>query len=346
MTNDYWNGRRVLVTGAPGFIGSHVTDLLVESGARVTVAVLPEQVGEDMANLHQVEDRIDMVAAELSLLDDCRRACRGQDVVFSLAHLDGSVAFKRDKPALVFRQNMLITLNLLEAAHEAGVDRFLVMSSAEVYSPEVSAPMEEADGFRGRPSRTSDGYSWSKRMSEFAAELYSREHGLKVAIARPSNVYGPRDGFELHRGRVIPMFIRKVHESNDSLVIWGSGEQSRSFLYVGDLARGLLDLVEKYPVSDPVNFSGEREISIAELAQLIVRLSGCDVDIVYDLDKPAGPPNRILSREKAIELLGFRETVSLESGLQRTIEYYCKDGLASTDRQASLQPMASIQEKK
>ena len=327
MANDFWHDRKVLVTGASGFIGSHVTEALVQKGACVTASMLPAPDTGALDNLRSVSSRITLAAADLSDMDSCMALCRGQDVVFSIAHADGSASFKRDRPAFIFRQNMFITLNMLEAARQNGVQRFLVMSSAEIYSPDVHAPIDESDGFTGWPSRQSDAYAWSKRMSEFAADVYSREHGLQVAIARPSNVYGPRDSFDLARGRVIPMFIRKALLGRGPIEVWGSGEQMRSFLYVTDLARGLLDLVELHPTCDPVNFSGERQISIADLASLVVRLSGRDVSVVCDPAKPVGPSNRTLSSLKSQEVLGFVERIGLEEGLRRTIDSFLQQEL-------------------
>jgi nucleoside-diphosphate-sugar epimerase len=322
MTESFWRERRVLVTGAAGFIGSHIAETLINQGACVTAAVFAAKGQNTRLNLRDIENLVKIMPLDLSDADACLRACHDQEIVFSIAHVDGSASYKRDRPAFIFRQNMFITLNILEAARQSGVERFLVMSSAEIYSPEVPAPIRETDGFAGWPSRQSDAYAWSKRMSEFAAEVYSREHGMKVAIARPSNIYGPRDNFDPARGRVIPMFIRKALYGPGPIEIWGTGEQTRSFLYVTDLARGLLDLVERYPTSDPVNFSGERQISIANLARLISQLCGGRTAVVCDATKPAGPANRTLSGVKSQEVVGFFEKVGLEEGLQRTIDFY------------------------
>lgn len=322
MTDDFWRGRNVLVTGASGFIGSHITELLVQRGANVTATVYPSENEAYPANLQGVRERITLIKADLTRFEDCLRVCTSQDVVMNAAHVDGSVAFKQAKPAAIFRENMLITLHMLEAARRSGVDRFLVMSSAEVYPPGACTPLAESDGFTGLPDPLTDGYAWSKRMSEFAAQVFARQYGLQVAIARPSNVYGPRDSFDSHKGRVIPMFMKKVFEGDGVITIWGTGEQVRTFLYVEDLARGLLDLVERYPKCDPINFGGEEEITIKGLAQLIVALSGHKVEVVCDPTKPSGPPKRISDVRKAKQILGFTASVPLRVGLQRTIEAY------------------------
>jgi GDP-L-fucose synthase len=324
MTNNFWQGRNVLVTGASGFIGSHITELLVQKGANVTATACLSENGAYPMNLQSVRERITLIKVDLTRLEDCLSACANQEVVVNAAHVDGSVAFKQAKPAAIFRENMLITLQMLEAARRSGVNRFLVMSSAEVYPPDAHVPLAESDGFMGLPDPLTDGYAWSKRMSEFAAQVFARQYGLQVAIARPSNVYGPRDSFDSHKGRVIPTFIKKVFEGDGVITIWGTGEQVRTFLYVEDLARGLLDLIEKYPKCDPVNFGGEEEITIKDLAQLIVALSGRRVEVVCDPTKPSGPLKRTADTRKAKRLLGFVASIPLHVGLRYTIEAYRK----------------------
>jgi nucleoside-diphosphate-sugar epimerase len=315
--SDFWRGRKVLVTGGSGFIGSHLVDRLVNSGAQVTAAVYGEHTAtEASAAPVRVQE------ADLTRLDTCLEMCEGQSVVFNIAHVDGSVVFKRNRPAYILRQNMLITLNMLEAASQSQVERFLVVSSAEVYPHDAPNPTQESVGFGTMSDRLADGYTWSKRMSEVAARLYAKEHDIKIAIARPNNVYGPRDYFDEVKGRVIPMFIKRAIDRQEPIKIWGSGETIRTFLFVEDLTRGLVELVEKHCECDPVNFGGEEEISIRELAELVVRLAGSDVKIICDTDKPSGALKRMTDITKARELLGFRPAATLEAGLLKTIEAY------------------------
>jgi GDP-L-fucose synthase len=325
--SNFWSGRRVLVTGAGGFIGSHVAAMLAARGARVTATTSQAPGRGQVEQLYRL-GCAEIRAFDLSRSDDCAAACVGQEVVLNLAHIDGSVAFKRQHPASIFRRNMLITLNMLEAAANAGVDRFLLVSSSEVYSEGLEAPIPESSTFAGLADRAEDGYAWSKRMSELGAHLYAEERGLKVAIARPNNVYGPGD----HRGRVIPMLITEAFRRSDALVVWGSGEQIRTFLYVEDFVRGLLDLVERHPEGDPVNFGGEDEVTIRQVAELIVRLSGRDLSVICDASKPAGPMRRSTDITKARELLGFRPQVALEAGLAATIEAFAAEPAIRPDR--------------
>jgi GDP-L-fucose synthase len=318
---DPWRGKKVLVTGGSGFIGSHVVDRLVSLGAQVTASVFQDPV--NLANLDHVKDRIRMEVVDLTRLEDCMAACQGQECVFNIAHADGSVAFKKNRTAYILRQNMLITLNMLEAASQSNVKRFLVTSSAEVYPHDAPVPTPEDEAFT-KADRLSDGYTWSKRMSELAARVWTHEHNMQIAIARPNNVYGPRDYFDEGRGRVIPMFIKNAVEQEKPIVIWGDGSAVRSFLYVEDLARGLVDLVEKYPECDAVNFGGEEEITLRELAEMVLRLSGSKVKVICDTSKPAGAPKRTTNVQKAQQILGFRPSVSLEAGLRRTLDAYRK----------------------
>jgi GDP-L-fucose synthase len=159
-------------------------------------------------------------------------------------------------------------------------------------------------------------------MSEFSAQSYAREYGLKIAIARPSNVYGPRDRFDQTRSRIIPALIMKAIENSKTLPIWGSGEQIRSFLYVKDLSKGLVRLIDKLPEPDPVNFAGNEEITIRQLAELILRLMGKTAKITLDAEKPSGPQRRLLDISKAKEALGWVPTTTLKEGLQATIDFY------------------------
>jgi nucleoside-diphosphate-sugar epimerase len=319
--NGYWAGRRVLVTGAGGFIGAHVAAVLAAEGARVTAGTGPRPSPERLAVLegHGCER---VVPVDLTVPEECAAACRGQEAVFNLAHADGSVAFKRSRPAAIFRRNTLITLNVLEAAQAAGVERALVMSSSEVYPADAEPPLAEPAGVASLADRTDDGYAWSKRVSELAAGLYAREHGLKVAVARPNNVYGPGDHFEGERCRVVPSLIRGVFEASDCLRVWGSGEQVRTFLYVEDLARGLLDLTERHAVGDPVNLGGDEEVTIRRLAETIVRVCGRTLPVVCDARRPAGAARRTVDLAKARAVLGFRPATPLEEGLRLTVASY------------------------
>ena len=328
MTENFWTGKDVLVTGGAGFIGSHLVRALVNLGARVSTTVYRGQ--ETAERIRDLEHVVSIHEADLSRIEDCVEVCRGKNAVFSLAHLDGTVEFKRSHPAQILRVNTLITLNLLEAAGRSGTERFLLTSSAEVYPGSASTPLREAEAFQDMTDRPTDGYAWSKRISELTVHTFAKEYGLQVAIARPNNVYGPGDYFDDNRSRVIPRFIRNIASGVDELKIWGTGEAARTFLYVEDLVRGLLLLAERHAQADPVNLSGAEEISVRDLAALIVRIFGREVRIVCQADKPSGPLRRKPDTTKAREILGFVPRIGLEEGLRRTIHSY----LATASRAA------------
>lgn len=327
--SEFWNGKRVLVTGGCGFIGSHVVEALVRRGAEVTATMSRARpVAAAAERLWPMSDGVRIESVDLADAEECSDACRGHDVILGLAHVDGSIAFKRAQAASIFRHNVTVSLNLLEAARVHDVERVLLMSSAEAAGNDGAHDPHDVDPWLSPAWGADDGYAWSKRMSEFSAQLWSRQYGVKVAVARPGNVYGPRDHFENGRARVIPNFIRQALTGDGPIVIWGSGEQVRSFLYVEDLARGLLDLTEKHAAADPVDFAGTQEISLRDLASLIVRLSGRTVDVVCDTNRPSGPERRRAASDKAERLLGFRPLVPLETGLSRTIDA-CRTTLLS-----------------
>ncbi|HAA75741.1 TPA: GDP-fucose synthetase [Candidatus Latescibacteria bacterium] len=319
LVTSFWQNKRVLVTGGAGFIGSHVVELLVAEGADVTVPVRTE--GRD-GFLESVRSQIKVKAADLMVERDCRAVTEGQDVVMNLAADVGGIEYNVAHPASIFRNNLQAYMNCIEAARCEGVERFLVTSSACVYPRHCSIPTPEDEGFSDRPEPTNEGYGWSKRMEEYLGQAYAAEYGMKVGIARPYNCYGPRDNFDPEKSHVIPALVRRIIEGENPLVVWGDGRQSRSFLYVTDFARGLIEMAERYAEADPVNIGAEEETTVKELVELLVDLSGMDIDIQYDTSKPAGQPRRKCDSRKAVEKVGFAPRVALREGLAETLDYY------------------------
>jgi GDP-L-fucose synthase len=315
-----WRRKKVLVTGGAGFIGSHVVERLAAAGARVTVA---DRLGPRAArNLAAVRKDVRVMKAELSDEAACRRAAKGQDVVLHLAARVAGIGYNVGHHATMFRDNMRLTMNMLEAARKAGVARFLVVSSACVYPRDCAVPTPEAEGFRGRPEPTNEGYGWSKRMSEFLGAQYREEFGMEVAVARPYNAYGPRDHFDPKTSHVIAALVRRVCDGEDPLVVWGDGSPTRAFLYVDDFARGLLLVAEKARDAEPINLGSGEEVTVAELARRVVLLAGSGARLRFDTSKPMGQPRRSCDVRKAAKAVGFRAAVPLDEGLRRTIAWY------------------------
>lgn len=318
----YWDRKKVLVTGGGGFVGSHLVEALVAVGRGVRVTVVGRSALQARRHLSGVWRDIRFVSADLFDPSAARRVCRGQDMVLNLAASVGGVGWNSVHHASLFRDNIALGMNVLEGARRAGVGRFLAVSSACVYPRDCEIPTPESEGFRGRPEATNEGYGWAKRMSEYAGAAYAGEFGMEVAVARPYNAYGPRDHFDYERSHVIAALVRRVCDGADPVRVWGTGRATRSFLYVSDLARGLLDVAAKYPKADPLNLGTDEEVSIGNLARMIVRLAGTGAKLLFDPSKPSGQPRRRCDTTRSARTIGFRARVSLEEGLSRTIAWY------------------------
>lgn len=316
----FWTGRKVLVTGGNGFIGSHVVEQLVAEGALVTSTASSEQTR--YRYLNKVRQSIGTVVGNLADPAYARKAVAGQEIVMHLAARVGGLQYNLAHPASIFRDNLAAYLTIIEASRQEGINRFLVTSSACVYPRDCSVPTMEEEGFVGRPEPSNEGYGWAKRMEEFLGAAYSKEYGMRIHVARPYNAYGPRDNFDELSCHVIPALIRRVIRGDNPLVVWGDGGATRSFLYVTDFARGLLATVEHGIDAEAINIGSDEEVTIGHLAQVIAEESGGTVRIVFDASKPVGQPRRACDTEKARRLLGFGAEVCLRDGLRETIRWY------------------------
>ena len=316
----FWMGRKVLVTGGNGFIGSHVVEQLVAAGALVTSTASSERM--KYRYLETVSHAVRTVVGDLADPACAKAAVTGQDIVMHLAARVGGLQYNLRHPGSIFRDNMTAFLSVIEAARQEKVGRFLVTSSACVYPRDCSVPTPEAEGFAGRPEPSNEGYGWAKRMEEFLGGAYAREYGMTVHVARPYNAYGPRDNFDESSSHVIPALLRRVMRGDNPLVVWGDGAATRSFLYVTDFARGLLMAVERGTNAEPINIGSDEEVTISHLAQMMTEEAKRSVRIIFDPSKPTGQPRRACDTEKARRLLGFRAEVSLREGLRETIRWY------------------------
>ena len=316
----FWDQKNVLVTGGLGFIGSHLVDAVVERGASVTVA--DNFQNGTLSNVSNCEHRIKVVRANLGNPAECEELCSGIDIVLNLAAKVAGVAYNSIHPAEMFAQNVLIGFNMLEAARKHDVTRFLTVSSACVYRRDAIVPTPESEGFIGDPEPSNLGYGWAKRVIEVQSRTYADEYGVRIAIVRPFNTYGPRDHFDVQYGHVIPSLIRKALEQENPIVVWGNGTQTRSFVYVTDVVAGMLIATERFAVADPVNIGSDEEITIGDLVKQIIKLTGGQKQVRFDPTKPSGQPRRAPDLTKAKENLGFRASIHLNEGLRRAIDWY------------------------
>ncbi|MEK7060624.1 MAG: SDR family NAD(P)-dependent oxidoreductase [Patescibacteria group bacterium] len=318
-----WNGKKVLVTGGTGFIGSHVVEQLVSLKAKVRV--LDRMRDGVIKNIEYLKDTVQFISGDCADESEALKACEGQQVVMNLAAKVGGIAYNSTHQATMLFDNLKIASVMIEAARCTNVERFLVVSSACIYPADAKIPTAESEGFLREPEPTNGGYGWAKRMAEKLGMYYSQQYGMKVGIVRPYNAYGPRDHFDPEKSHVIPALIKRVFDGENPLRVWGSGNQTRAFLYVEDFAKGLIDAIDKYPVADPVNIGTNEEVSINTLVEIIVSISGKNTKIEFDTSKPDGSPRRNSDNTKAIEKIGFRAQTKLVDGLKKTIDWYKKE---------------------
>lgn len=319
---NFWKGRKVSVTGAAGFAGSHLVELLVSQGAAVTA--VDDLSRGSRANLAAVAKKIKFLRADVAEAKGAKAACKGQDVVIHAASKVAGVAFNSAHPATMYRAIVRANTHMVEAAVDAKVGRFVYISSACVYPRHCTIPTPESEGFSGEPEPTNAGYGWAKRMGEFETAAACKEFGLKAAIVRPYNLYGPRDHFDPETSHVIAALIRRVMSGETPLRVWGDGKTTRSFFYVDDFTRGVLETAERYAECDPVNLGTDEEVSIKDLAELILKTAGSKAKIEFDASKPSGQPRRNCDTRKAAEKAGFKARIPLSEGLRRTMEWYAK----------------------
>jgi len=319
----FWNKKKVLLAGGAGFIGSYLTEQLLSNGAKLTVVDSLEKGNLD--NLKDIIKQINFLKLDLRDINICSKVTKGMDVVMNLAARAYGLEYSFTHHGEMLTSNLLVGLNLLESARANGVERFLVVSSSCIYPDDALVPTPEYDTFTKFPEAANQGYGWAKRILELQGIYYSREYKMKIAIGRPFNAYGIRDAWVGEKSHVIPALIKKLSDSSKEIVVWGSGNQKRSFIHGQDVAAGLRLLTENYPVADPVNVGSNEEISIRDLVFKLMKLMGVEKKIIFDTSKPEGCFRKSADISKLNKISnGFSSSVSLEKGLQEMVEWYKK----------------------
>ena len=248
------------------------------------------------------------------------------DVVLHLAAEVGGIGANQDNPGRYFYANMAMSLHLIEHARIVGLEKFVQVGTICAYPKHTPVPFREADLWIGYPEETNAPYGIAKKAAQVMLDGYHRQYGLKSAYVLPVNLYGPWDNFDLHSSHVIPALIRKCEEARvdgaDHITCWGTGKVSREFLYVDDAAEGIIRAAELLDEPEPVNLGTGMEITIADLVELIARLTGFSGEIRWDSSKPDGQPRRCLDTSRASERLNWKAQVGFEEGLLRTIEWW------------------------
>ncbi len=307
--SDFWQKRKVCVTGGAGFLGSFITAKLRERGAK-------EIFVPTIENYNLVEPE-----AVRRMLDDSR-----PDIILHLAAHVGGIGANRLHPAEFFYDNLMMGVQLMHQAWKRGVEKFVALGTVCAYPKFTPVPFKEDDLWNGYPEETNAPYGLAKKMLLVQAQAYRQQYGFNAIFLLPVNLYGPRDNFDLESSHVIPALIRKCIEAQErgeeTVVVWGDGTPTREFLYVEDAAEGILLAAERYNKPDPVNLGSGFEISIKDLAELIRRLTGYQGRVVWDTSRPNGQPRRALDTSRALAEFGFKAQTDFEEGLRRTIEWY------------------------
>lgn len=319
MKNNFWVNKKVLVTGGSGFIGSHVSELLVKKAARVSIL---DHIKKQ--NIKSILGKVKLINGDIDNFQTALKACQGKDIVINMAARVGGIEYNQNHQGSILRENIMIACNMIEAARVSQVERFMEVSSACVYPRDALIPTPESEGFISEPEPTNGGYGWGKRVGELLAKYYMEQYKMKIGIVRPYNCYGPRDQFNPKISHVIPALIKRVFDGENPLIVWGSGNQTRVFLFVEDLAEGILLATEKYCVADPINLGTDEEISIRDLIAMILKISNLKREVIFDTTKPDGSPRRNSDNNKAKKLLGFKAKTKFEDGLKKTIDWYKK----------------------
>lgn len=300
--------KKILVTGGNGFIGSHVVDVLRQRGVPAKNIVIPDSKQDDLRKI-----------------ENCRQLIGDNkiDVIIHLAAIIGGVGFSSKHPATQYYNNVLMDLQLVEAAKDFPLEKVVLVSSSCAYPREAPYPLREESLWDGLPQETNRAYGVGKRILTVQAEAYAQEYGLKSVVVVPNNAYGPGDNFHPENSHVIPSLIRKCLANEHPLVVWGDGTPTRDFLYVKDFAEGVVLCAEKLePEHGPVNLGSGVETRISDLVSTIATLTGYQGELIYDKTKPNGQPRRSVDITKARTILNFSPRYSLEEGLKETIEWY------------------------
>ncbi len=310
---NFWADKTILVTGGAGFLGSFIVEKLVKE----------RNVPFGAIRIPRSED------SDLRKWENCVKAVEDVDVVIHLAAKVGGIGFNKKYPATLFYDNAVMGIQLMEAARQEGVQKFVALGTICAYPKYTPVPFKEENLWNGYPEETNAPYGVAKKMLLVQAQAYRAQYGFNVVYLLPVNLYGPRDNFDPESSHVIPALIKKMVDAKSAgkneVVVWGTGNVSREFLYVEDAAEGILLAAEKYGKPDPVNLGVGMEITIRDLVHMIANLTGYSGKIIWDHSKPDGQPRRCLDVAKARGEFGFVAKTSFVGGLKKTIDWYSQN---------------------
>ena len=305
----YFTGKRILLTGGAGFLGTKVQEELVRHGADPNLIVVPRSRDLD-----------------LRVWENCVKVVENIDIVIHLAAKVGGIGYNQEHPGELFYENAIMGIQLMEAARQASVEKFVAVGTICAYPKFTPVPFKEEDLWNGYPEETNAPYGLAKKMMLVQAQAYRQQYGFNAIYLLPVNLYGPGDNFDPASSHVIPALIRKFAEAvkngDETVEVWGTGQASREFFYVDDAARGIVMATERYDGPEPVNLGAGMEITIRELVEKLKEISKFEGEIVWDISRPDGQPRRCLDVERAKHYFDFSAETGFDEGLRRTYRWY------------------------
>jgi GDP-L-fucose synthase len=310
--SNFFEKKRVVVTGGAGFLGRYVVDGLKKRGCKNILVPLIEEY--DFVQLSDIKRMYDTMKP---------------DIVIHLAAVVGGIGANREHPGKFFYENLMMGVQLIEQGRQRGIGKFVAIGTVCAYPKFTPVPFREEDLWNGYPEETNAPYGLAKKMLLVQSQAYRTEYGFNSIFLLPVNLYGPGDNFNPESSHVIPALIKKcvdaIKAGDDYIECWGSGKVSREFIYAADAAEGILLATEFYNGSEPVNIGAGFEITIKDLTEKIVRLTSFKGKIRWDSSKPDGQPRRCLDTSRAKKLFGFAAKTDFDTGLKQTIEWYKKN---------------------
>lgn len=309
MTSDFLSKKRFLVTGGAGFLGSFAVERLMENGARSENIRIPRSNNLDLREWK-----------------NCVEVVKNIDIVIHLAANVGGIGYNQMNPGSLFFDNAIMGIQLMEAARRERVEKFVAIGTVCAYPKHTPIPFREEFLWNGYPEETNAPYGIAKKILLVQAQAFRQQYGFDAIYLLPVNLYGPRDNFDSGKSHAIPALIKKMIDANlegkNEVVVWGTGEASREFLYVKDAAEAIVLATERYDGPEPVNIGAGFEIKIKDLVGLIADLTEFNGRVVWDKTKPDGQPRRMLDTTRALEKFGFKARTPFEVGLKKTIDWY------------------------
>ena len=306
--------KRITITGGKGFLGKHLIKAFRNHGhENIAVADLPDYNLIDLGDVRR-------------LYEETR-----PDIVVHLAAKVGGIGFNQENPGSLFYDNIMMGVQLIHEGYLRKIDKFVALGTICAYPKFTPVPFREDDLWNGYPEETNAPYGLAKKMMLVQSQAYRQQYGFNSIFLLPVNLYGPGDNFDPNSSHVIPALIKKCVDARirgeKEIIVWGTGQATREFFYVEDAAEAIVLATERYNKSEPVNIGAGFEISIRDLVELIVKLTGFKGRIAWDAAQPDGQPRRMLDTRKALQEIGFRAVTDFREGLRKTISWYEAEGI-------------------